>query len=73
MRHIERDYYNDKNGFRRIGNEQARYYHPEKACLMVRHQRFRPSMLQLHPDLALDAFQARYLHQQLSIEVSSTV
>ena len=73
VQHIERDYYNDKNAFRRIGNEQARYYHPEKACLMARHQHFGPSMLQLHPDLALDAFQARYLRQQLSIEVSPTV
>ena len=71
--HSEQDYHNDKNGFRHIGNEQARYYHPKKACLMEQHQHFTPSMLQLHPDLALDGFQASHLHQQLSIEVSPTV
>ena len=73
VRHSERDYYNDKNGFRRIGNEQARYYHPEKACLMARHQDFRSSMLQLHPEVVIDDFQASHLHQQLSIEVSPAV
>lgn len=49
VQHVERNYYNDKNRFRQIGDEQAWYYHPLRACLMARHQNFNSAMIQLHP------------------------
>ena len=68
IQHIKRDYYNDKNGFQRIGSEQARYYHPNKQCIMVCHQHFSSRMLQLHPGVSVDELQARHFRQHLGIE-----
>ena len=73
VQHIERDYYNDKNGFQRIWSEQARYYHQNKQCIMARHQHFSPRMLQLHPGVSVDELQARHLCQHLGIEVGPAV
>lgn len=51
VQHVERNYYNDKNLFRQVGDEQAWYYHPLRACLMARHQNFNSAMIQLHPEV----------------------
>lgn len=69
VEHVERDYFNDKNGFRRIENEQARYYHPLRACLMARHQHFNSAMIQLHPEVLINDLQRSQLHQDLGIDV----
>ena len=69
VQHVERDYCNDKNGFRRIGNEQARHYHPLRACLMARHQNFNSAMIQLHPEVLINDLQRNQLYQDLGIDV----
>ena len=69
VEHVERDYFNDKNGFRRIENEQARYYHPLRACLMARHQHFNSAMIQLNPEVLINDLQRSQLHQDLGIDV----
>jgi len=72
VQHIERDFYPDKNGIRRIGSEQARYYHPEQACIKARHPYFQPTLLQLHATLSIDDLQAHYLRHHFGIDIGPT-
>ena len=70
VQHVEREYYNDKNRFRQIGNEQAWYYHPLRACLMARHQNFNSAMIQLHPEvLVMICKQVSYIRISASTSV----
>lgn len=66
---MERDFFPDKHGARRIGSEQARCYHPEMSCIQARHPHFHPGLLKLHADLLIDNVQAQHLLQNLGIQV----
>ena len=68
IHHLEKDFYQDKNGYRMVGRETNRYYHCKSGCLVNRHPYFSPALLRLDPAVPLNSVQQSYLQRVLNVQ-----
>ena len=63
LQHKENYVFTRPGGTQQVTPEQNRYYHCELQCLKSRHPYFKPSLVQLPPELMLSDYQKNFLFQ----------